>query len=406
METIVLMKKDSPIASFTFDGKLLKKFDIYDSKRLPIGFENPAFPFAGGFRNILTNLNNWLQLRKLPNTRFGYDQIRGKLKLVDTNTILMQNFGLSLNDNYWFINGNDFKRWDDINFYKNKYSREFGDFLFDPKQNRTTTNFITPDFTTAGDDLKRWHQVEDMSSLLIKTNPLNEQVACNEVFASKIASRLNLDFIEYGLLRQRANVYTGEEEGFKQTFSTYKDVDCLCSVCENYCDEDTSYISAQVFLHTLKRPTMIELYKEITKTEKFKKKIDDIIVLDYLIENTDRHLNNFGFLIDNDNNLIDVFPIFDCGNSMNYQDRFKKDDRDYSKMFNKPFIQLADLVFDTRAYDFSALRNIDDLFYKVYEDSNLTDEEKASILRLFKMRVNNLQQYFSHKDKQEFIWQP
>lgn len=397
METIVLMKKNDPIASFEFDGKLLKKFDIYDKKKLPIGFENPAFPFSNGFRNVLTNLNNWLQLRKLPNTRFGYDKVREKLKLSDTNTILMHNFGLSLNDNYWFINGNDYKRWEDINFYSNPYSRDFGNFLFDPKQNRTETNFITPDFTTNGDDLKRWQQIEDMSSMLIKTNPLNEQVACNEVFASKIASRLGFDFIEYGLIRQHINVYDGEQQGFKQTFSIYNDIDCLCSVCKNFCNEDIGYISAQVFLHTLKRPTMKDLYDEITKTEEFRKKIDNIIVLDYLIENTDRHLNNFGFLVDNDNNLIDIFPIFDCGNSMNYQDRFRKDTRDYSKMFNKTFIQLIDLVSSPSSYDLSVLKNVDDLFYKVYANCNLTDEEKASILRQFKMRVNNLQQHFFYK---------
>lgn len=393
MEIIVLMKKNDPIASFTYDDKILKKFDIYDSKKLPIGFMNPALPFSDGFRNVVTCLNNWLNTRRIPSTRFGYTEIKTKLNLYDANSILINNYGLSLNDDYWFANGNCCLKWEEINFYQNEYSREFGDFLFNPKQDRNTINFMSPDFTTIGDDMKRWQQLEDNSSMLIKTNPKNEQMACNEVFASKIARRLNFSYIEYGLIRQHINVYAGQQSGFKQMIDTYEDVNCLCSVCKNYCTEDLTYIPAQVYMHTLKPATIKNLYDEITKTEKLKRKIDDMIILDYIINNTDRHLNNFGLLVNENNEIIDLFPIFDCGNSMNYLDRFGEDKRDYSKMFNKTFKQLIELVDNIKSYDLTVLNNIDELFYKIYNESNLTEAEKESVLRLFKMRLNDLKQF-------------
>ncbi len=46
-----------------------------------------------------------------------------------------------------------------------------------------------------------------------------------------------------------------------------------------------------------------------------------MFILDYLILNEDRHLNNFG-IIRNVNNLnwIDIAPIFDNGQSLNILD--------------------------------------------------------------------------------------
>lgn len=397
MDIIIMMKKNDPIASFTYDGKVLKKFDVYDIKKMPIGFLNPSLPITDNFKNVVTCLDNWLKTRHIPSTRFGYTQVRSKLNLYDMTSILINNHALSLNDDYWFVDGNASTKWQEINFYNNKYSRDLGDFLFDPKQNRSEINFITPDLTTNGDDAKRWHQVENLASMLIKTNPNNEQVACNEVFASKIANRLNFSYIEYGLIRQHMNIYSGQEQGFKQMIDVYEDKNCLCSVCENYCTEDLSYVTAQNYLHSLKPATIKNLYDELSKSPNLKKKIDDMIILDYLINNTDRHLNNFGLLVNNENKIIDLFPIFDCGNSMNYLDRFETDKRDYSKMFNKTFNQLLDLVMLPKSYDLTVLNNIDNLFYKIYDESNLTDEEKESILRLFKMRVNNLKQFIITK---------
>lgn len=100
MDIIILMKKDDPIARLDFDGKILKRFELYDKEQLPIGFINPAFPLEAGFRNIITNLDNWIKTRQIPNTREGYEEIKLKLNLKDMTNIIINNYGLSLNDSY------------------------------------------------------------------------------------------------------------------------------------------------------------------------------------------------------------------------------------------------------------------------------------------------------------------
>ena len=45
--------------------------------------------------------------------------------------------------------------------------------------------------------------------------------------------------------------------------------------------------------------------------------MDDMLILDALIFNTDRHFGNFGFLVDNKTNqIVAPAPLFDHGNSL------------------------------------------------------------------------------------------
>ena len=51
------------------------------------------------------------------------------------------------------------------------------------------------------------------------------------------------------------------------------------------------------------------------------KKVEDMLILDYIIMNEDRHLNNFGIIRDvNTLKWLDVAPIFDNGQSLNILD--------------------------------------------------------------------------------------
>jgi hypothetical protein len=62
--------------------------------------------------------------------------------------------------------------------------------------------------------------------------------------------------------------------------------------------------------------------------------LNDILVLDALIFNTDRHYGNFGFLVDNKTNKIAApAPLFDHGNSLfNFAGR---DDLESNELFSQ-----------------------------------------------------------------------
>ncbi|MDN8590897.1 HipA domain-containing protein [Paenibacillus sp. 11B] len=58
-----------------------------------------------------------------------------------------------------------------------------------------------------------------------------------------------------------------------------------------------------------------ELYKELTAEglDDGKKNIDQMIVFDYIIHNTDRHKKNFGFIVDRKEGKFPFAPLFDHG---------------------------------------------------------------------------------------------
>ncbi len=97
--------------------------------------------------------------------------------------------------------------------------------------------------------------------------------------------------------------------------------DTLCSTCELFTIKDYAYIHVG---HIIKTGTMRETYDYYEKLgPKFVQAFRNMLVLDAVICNTDRHYGNFGFLIDNSTNKS-VAPVllFDHGNSLfNYADR-------------------------------------------------------------------------------------
>lgn len=54
----------------------------------------------------------------------------------------------------------------------------------------------------------------------------------------------------------------------------------------------------------------------LSKFPNFRGKLDEIILFDFITLNTDRHLNNISFIVDVDNNIVKLAPIYDNGASL------------------------------------------------------------------------------------------
>ena len=89
----------------------------------------------------------------------------------------------------------------------------------------------------------------------------------------------------------------------------------LCSTCELFTSKDFSFIPAGRIVADGGMPAVIEFYTHLGAN--YLKALNDMFVLDAIICNTDRHLSNFGFLIDNKTNKIAApAPLFDHGNAL------------------------------------------------------------------------------------------
>lgn len=157
---------------------------------------------------------------------------------------------------------------------------------------------------------KYWDLSTSPESLVKKSNGLYGQQALNEVFATMIHERQDkVPFVRYtafqeqGDLYARCDAFTSEQREFVSAYELIAGVDTR--------NEESGY---ELF---------IRLCAEGGISEKEARMFLDYQTLtDFILTNTDEHLNNFGILRNADTlEFLSPVPIFDSGNSMFYLDK-------------------------------------------------------------------------------------
>lgn len=112
----------------------------------------------------------------------------------------------------------------------------------------------------------------------------------------------------------------------------------------------------------------------IINIPKIREKFWDMFVIDSLIENTDRHNGNWGFLVDIKTNKIEFAPIYDCGSCLNPM----IDDDEIKKLQDNDIKNLAINCY-------SCLKeNGKKINYMTYIKECKNEECNKAILRVFK----------------------
>ena len=230
----------------------------------------------------------WLTRRTVPKHRHYIQMMLGNLGIMqkDTRAIIEMCKGLSLNDVYWVVPDGFSGAWKDFNLYDNPFSKTLavmaftGGFRgeFNPAREETTS----PEFTTNGMLAKCWRR-RDEGVFLFKGGTEGAANAgfepYSEFYASQIAEAMGLDHVAYGL------------EKFKGR---------LCSTCPLFTSDKYGYVPAG---------------RVVSRDEALADpRFADIFFFDAVIFNTDRHMGNFGYLVDNDTNeIVGAAPVFDNG---------------------------------------------------------------------------------------------
>ena len=107
----------------------------------------------------------------------------------------------------------------------------------------------------------------------------------------------------------------------------YKGKEKIVCACEDFTDdENVLYEFENLALSTnpdkkieTELNDIMEVIEEnqMIDTEETKKKFWDMFIVDSLIENTDRHNGNWGFLLNKSTGKIEFSPIYDCGSCLN-----------------------------------------------------------------------------------------
>ena len=227
----------------------------------------------------------WLTRRIVPRNRRNIEELMAWIGLSSRNVkgIIELCRGLSLNDVYWVVPDGCEDSWKDFNLYENDFSNAIAQMAFSgvgPDFREQWTS--SPEFTTNGMLAKCWRRI-DGNVLLYKSGTEGASNTgfepYSEFYASQIAEAMGLGHVAYGLSRFKGR---------------------LCSTCPLFTSDRYGYVPAG---------------RVVSRDEALADpRFADIFFFDAVIFNTDRHMGNFGYLVDNDTNeIVGAAPIFDNG---------------------------------------------------------------------------------------------
>ena len=227
----------------------------------------------------------WLTRRTVPRNRRNIEELMARIGLSSRNVkgIIELCRGLSLNDVYWVVPDGCEDSWKDFNLYENDFSGAIAQMAFSgvgPDFREQWTS--SPEFTTNGMLAKCWRRI-DGNVLLYKAGTEGASNTgfepYSEFYAAQIAEAMGLDHVAYGLSRFKGR---------------------LCSTCPLFTSDKYGYVPAG---------------RVVSRDEALADpRFADVFFFDAVIFNTDRHMGNFGYLVDNDTNeIVGAAPIFDNG---------------------------------------------------------------------------------------------
>lgn len=288
-----LMLKDCSILEITEDGA----YKILDFERLP---------FALRRQNInLADFMEWASNRTLSIGRSYAKEILNRLRLSQSNrySVCKACRGLSLEDSYWIRQEGDDKKWEEVNLFQNPLSLFITEISLSGRNTTFTAGaeikkeIHTPELTTLGVSAKGWIRQEDGLHL--------HKVGKFEIPADEILSELGIEHIPYKIsLESEIHSYLSEER--KQWIEGIGEAVVNSRL---FTTEDTAMVTFEEF-KIFCEAYGLNPYKEA-------KKIDPAAyckmqTADYILNNNDRHEQNWGFLMENaSGKLIGYCPLFD-----------------------------------------------------------------------------------------------
>jgi len=297
-----LKHKNINVVEFLMEDEkynLLGVNSIFNTERLPFNIL-----YRDNMPHFIVQLNTWISTRGLSGSRKDLNEIKRLFNTDEKNELIIKSFGLNVTDHYWICETDNEKKWEDVNCFDNIFDEILLKSNMDFSIDKNVRN-PSPNFCVDGSIVKRWIVNENKERVLLKGSMYGiMQEPFNEIIASDIMREFGINHVEYNLKRNN-------------DFIPY-------SECNTMSDKDNEYINANWVLgledYGLK-DTYTHFIDICTRNgiKDVKNRIDEMIAIDFIIGNDDRHKGNFG-IIRNSNSLewMNIAPIFDNGNSLFY----------------------------------------------------------------------------------------
>ena len=375
----ILMNKNTEVLVALYDsatGVFTQIFDVYNIDYAPYILKEVYLKNNEVNDDFRAHLSKWFKGRGIPSWRDKLDLLLHRLNVSAPCELLDKAFGLSLSDQYWLKPFDSNIKYEDINFFDNDFDyAEFMEASLSKNGNiiQSSKSLKTPNNTTDGMLKKAWI-IDNGTRYLLKGGYKNESLQpFNEVLASEICERLGFSHVKYNL-------------------DVYKDN--VVSKCPCFITKDTEFITCSQIINNMEKHKNLDDYENYIKMledrgiKDARNKMENMYILDFLIMNEDRHLNNFGIIRDvNTLKWLDVAPIFDNGQSLNIE-YYNEEEMCVSgegRLFYliMPFDDIIKVVKDIKRIDVSKLDGLVEWFKSVlHKYQNITGYSDARIDKL------------------------
>ncbi len=346
-----LMHRDDPVCAISIDtvsGAILRVSKPVSPELLPLG---------GSIDSAM--LKKWWQRRAVPVGQGKIQRILEQMGIATPQEYLVKNLGLSLTDHYWIKPLDMELGWTDINLFTNDFRDPVGDMQFGLKLDAIQdlpANVFSPSSSTQGDLIKRWIIVDGKRCLLKGNLGGNSQESLNEIVATMLHQKQGkVPYVSYSTMRLGDN----------------QQIYCFC---ESFTSNEIELIPAIDIVESKKEDNAVSMYEHFihvcTKHGMDEGTVRSFLeyqtLADFVLTNTDRHLNNFGVLRNaNTLEFIGMAPIFDSGNSMFWQNPRLPEYSDLTDIavnsFRNTEKRMLQLVRNKDVLDFSKLPTEEEL---------------------------------------------
>lgn len=295
MSQFFLMHRDDICGEIVFDDTTGHVVSYKD-------YNTGLSPYLGNAD--VAKIKKWWEMRAVPAARTMIQEIIKTTDCLNAEMYLAKNLALSMTDSYWVCPAGSGLKYDQVKF--SNLRRINGGKI--PYHNATSYDYNA---SLGGQMEKYWDLEGNIPYLVKESSRYYGQQSVNEVIATKIHELQHTDvpFVRY----------TAEKKGGHG----------IISRCPAFTSEDVELISAYEVIESQKPSNSSALYdhyielcvKHEIEKDVIQKFMDYQTLTNFIISNTDEHLNNFGLLRDTRTmKILGPAPIFDSGNSMFFND--------------------------------------------------------------------------------------
>lgn len=344
-----IMNKDKQAARFSLDTYRIS--EIFD--KLPYGCS-------------ISSLKQWLESKFIFPCAIDSEKFFRHINTITLADKIRTFHCISLNDTFWVRHINDNISWGDVSPFTHNYSKAISVYSLDGLLEQDHNNeCYSPVIGTDGSFPHTWVKDKDNNITFIKASSKYTLGGMNsgrepysEYYASQLCDRLRFNHVRYSI-----EYHTRQD----------KKVDTITK-CKCFTTEQYGAVTASA-LRLSSYESIISFCKTLNK--KSYDTILDMLLLDCLTLNTDRHLGNIEFIMDNESlSIQEIAPIYDNNYSLlprfvESMDVFNRGE--YKVRDNRSFDELYTLVKTHKDYT-EQLENLRNMEFTKPEAVEISDK--------------------------------